>query len=881
MSGVTRPISTLRPARVLATALALSPAAPMALQAQNGAWNAEQVLSTKEWVAPPERIVEAVLAPRYLNVTLTDVSADRRWFVHELGDGPVTMDRFSKPFDELGGRFIDFRASRDRNLTTRSNVGIEVISAQDGHKVQIQIPRGARVSNATWSPTGSRLAFFVHTDDDTHIWVADPSSGRARQLTRTPVLATMVTDFHWTGDGSKIATVLVPRNRSARPVEPRVPTGPQVKMTEDGENMLRTYASLMKTPYDETLLEWHATGQVALIDVDSRGTENIGSPAMVADLDPSPGGEYLRVTRMLKPFSYVVPVGNFGRVEEIWDLSGSVMATVEETPMNTGLRGDNVDAPGAPGGGQNQQGKRQVAWRHDGQGLTFLEQEPAPEGDSAAAASQEEAGPGQRPRRKDRVMLWKPPFDEGSLSVLYENDTRLNAHRYSPDHQTLFLSERQGQNTHEFAVRLADPGTKHTLARWAADDFYANPGSLVMEGGRLPAGGRFFGFGRGGGGGGEVVQLSPDGGSVYFYGTQYDKDPVTTAPKSFLDRVGIDGGAKERVFEGANDGQFEQLSAILDVGAGTFVVTRETPTEVEQSYRLENGARTQLTRNTDYTPDLTSAPRERFVVERPDGFRFLVNVTLPPGYRDGRLPAMFWFYPREYEDQDSYDETARTYNKNAFPSFGTRSMQYLARLGYAVVEPDAPIVGKAGQMNNNYEHDLRNNLAVVIDSLDARGIIDRGRLGLGGHSYGAFSTVNAMVHTPFFKAGIAGDGNYNRTFTPLSFQNERRILWDAKDTYLSMSPFLFANELTGALLMYHGLGDQNVGTDPAHSPRLFHALNGLGKEAAMYLYPFEDHGPATKETLLDLWARWAAWLDIHLKTDAQAIVSDEGSGPLK
>ena len=173
-------------------------------------------------------------------------------------------------------------------------------------------------------------------------------------------------------------------------------------------------------------------------------------------------------------------------------------------------------------------------------------------------------------------------------------------------------------------------------------------------------------------------------------------------------------------------------------------------------------------------------------------------------------------------------------------------------------------MGKPGQMNNNYEHDLRNNLAAVIDELDRREIIDRQRLGLGGHSYGAFSTVNAMVHTPFFKAGIAGDGNYNRTFTPLSFQSERHFLWDAKDVYLGMSPFLYANNLTGALLMYHGLHDQNVGTDPDHSPRLFHALNGLGKEAAMYLYPFEDHGPATKETLLDLWGRWAAWLDVYL-----------------
>jgi dipeptidyl aminopeptidase/acylaminoacyl peptidase len=851
---------------------------PMGVGAQNGSWNPQEVLAAEEYVAPPDDIAEAVLAPRYLNVTLSDMSADRQWFAHQIGDGPVPMARFSQPFDELGGMFIDFRANRDRALTIRSDAALEVVSATDGRRVPIQIPSGARVSNATWSPEGARLAFFVHTPDATHIWVADPSNGRARQVTRTPVLATAVTTFEWTADGTKIATVLPPEGRSARPVPQATPTGPRVKRTEEGENVLRTYASLMATPHDEELLAWHTTGQLALVDVDSRDVERVGSPTMIEAFDFSPNGEYVRVTKMVKPFSYLVPVSNFGTVQEIWDRSGDMLALFDETPLNLGLRDDDTPtAPGVGGDGRDD-GKRQVAWRADDQGLTFLEQEPAP--DSAASDRGDQGGEGEgqngRNRRKDRVMQWTAPFDSASLKILYENDSRLSEHHYAPDHQTLFLSERQGQNVHEFAVSLSDTGTKHTLARYGAEDFYANPGNLVMEGGAVPSSGRgFFGRRGGGGGGGDVVQLSADGGSVFYYGTAYDRDPVEHGPSSFLDRVSIESGDKSRVYESSNEGAWTRISAFLDIDAGRWVVERESPTQVAQSFLWENGSEgAQLTQNQDYTPDLTAAPRERFVVERPDGFRFLVNVTLPPGYTGGRLPAMFWFYPREYESQDKYDENARTYNKNAFPNFGTRSMQYLARLGYAVVEPDAPIVGKAGQMNNNYEHDLRNNLAAVIDELDQREIIDRRHLGIGGHSYGAFSTANAMVHTPFFKAGIAGDGNYNRTFTPLAFQNERRFFWDAKDVYLSMSPFMFADELTGALLMYHGLHDQNVGTDPAHTPRMFHALNGLGKDAAMYLYPFEDHGPASKETLLDLWARWTAWLDVHLKDTQSAVVSD-------
>jgi dipeptidyl aminopeptidase/acylaminoacyl peptidase len=663
--------------------------------------------------------------------------------------------------------------------------------------------------------------------------------------------------------------VLPPDGRAARPLPPAVPQGPQRKETEKGDNILRTYASLMKTPYDEQLLEWHVTGQLAFINVQSRRVQKVGEPTMIWAFDAAPDGKYVEVTELLKPFSYIVPVSSFGKKEVIWDRSGQVLATVQDTPMNTGLGDRRPTAPGV-GGNDNDTGKRQVAWRDDNRGLTFLEQEPAP--DSASEA--QPAGEGQqRARRKDRVMLWAPPFDSASLSVVYENDNRITMHNYAPDYGWLFLSERQGENTHEFAVDLADPGTKHTLARYGNDDFYANPGTLVPTGGGVPATGRSY-YRRGPSGGG-TVQLSADGGSVFYYGTAYDRDPVENGPRSFMDEVSIATGEKTRVYESSNDGIWERVTAILDIDAPRFVVEREGPTTVAQSYLFENGSvGSQLTDNKDYTPDVTTAERQRFVVERPDGFRFMVNVTLPPGYTGGRLPAMFWFYPREYTDQEDYDETGRTFNKNAFPNFGTRSMEYLVRLGYAVVEPDAPIVGKAGQMNNHYVNDLRNNLYAVIEELDNRGIIDPERLGIGGHSYGAFSTANAMVHTPFFKAGIAGDGNYNRTYTPLAFQNERRFFWDAKNVYLSMSPFMYADQLTGALLMYHGLHDQNVGTDPAHTPRMFHALNGLGKEAAMYLYPYEDHGPAAKETLLDLWARWTAWLDIHLKADTKATVSD-------
>jgi dipeptidyl aminopeptidase/acylaminoacyl peptidase len=884
------------------------PQAPAATS-KPASW-ADEILKQDTYARPPDPLAEAVLAPRHLNVTLSNLSPDKKWFLAEIGDGPVTMAVFSKPFHELGGVFVDFKANRSRALTIRNNVGLQIVSAADGSKKAIEIPAGARMSNATWSPDSTTIAYFVHGEDATHIWAADVATGRSRQVTQKPVLATLVSSFELTPDSKKIVAVLVPDGRAPMPpAAPIAPTGPTVKRAEESDkNRLRTFPSLMSTPHDFQLLEWHATGQLALLDIPAvplknvkakpakagaaTGVRKIGQPAMIRSSDLAPDGKYVRVTRMLKPFSYDVPVNNFGTIEEVWDLDGKALAKLTERPLNLGVQDDTAPPPdpaaaGGGRGGQEQQGKREITWRTDGQGLTYLEQDPVPPGATADAApggargaagaggrggrggDQGEGGRAQGPPRRDRLMQWLPPFDEKSVKVILENGTRMTGHRFSPDMQVLFFSERSGQNTVENAVYLNEPAKRYTLARYRADDIYANPGSIVgVRGGG--GGGRGAGApaagGRGGGGGGGPVQLSSDRESVFYQGTLYDKNPQEVGPKTFIDRVAIKTGEKKRIYESDNNGAFERVSAILDIEAGRFVAARESPTEVTQSYLVDGGRRTQLTQNQDYTPDITRAPKERFTVERPDGFRFRVTVTLPPNHQKGtRLPAIFWFYPREFAGQEEYDRPDRTFNKNTFPSFGARSTQFFVRLGYAVVEPDTPIVGPTGQMNNNYVNDLRNDLAATIDELDRRAIIDRTRLAIGGHSYGAFSTVNAMVHTPFFKAGIAGDGAYNRTLTPIGFQSERRDLWEARDVYLSMSPFLYANNLTGALLMYHGLADQNVGTDPTNSLRLYHALNGLGKTTALYLYPLEDHGPASKETLLDLWARWSAWLDKYVK----------------
>jgi dienelactone hydrolase len=501
--------------------------------------------------------------------------------------------------------------------------------------------------------------------------------------------------------------------------------------------------------------------------------------------------------------------------------------------------------------------------------MSYLQQDPQQPDDTTQTDQDQPQDPPGRPgrdgggRRGDRVFQWLPPFDSTSTTEVYENNTRMQNVRYSADAQTLFIREQQGQNGHEYAVFLSDPETKHTI--WRGEG--SGGGGGFRGGGRAPSI-----MTKAAGNGTSAVRVSSDGASVYLSGTEYHDDPMQDGPQAYIDRVEIVGGEKTRIFEADNNNAFERVLAVLDDDATQLVVSREGPRDIPDSYlrNTATGQTQQLTQNTDYTPDLTNAQRRRYNITRVDGLEIALNVTLPADWNGERLPGMLWFYPREYTDQDNYDERTRdTYNKNRFPNIGTRSMQILTLEGYAVIEPDSPIIGDEGRMNDNYVHDLRNNLAAVIDFLDAEGIIDRQRMAVGGHSYGAFSTFNAMVHTPYFRAGIAGDGNNNRTLTPFSFQSERRTLWQAREVYLDMSAFFHADHMQGALLMYHGEHDQNVGTFPIHSWRLFEALEALDKTASLYVYPYEDHGPATRETTLDLWGRWTAWLDKYVKNHGQ------------
>lgn len=187
--------------------------------------------------------------------------------------------------------------------------------------------------------------------------------------------------------------------------------------------------------------------------------------------------------------------------------------------------------------------------------------------------------------------------------------------------------------------------------------------------------------------------------------------------------------------------------------------------------------------------------------------------------------------------------------------------------GYVVVDDAAfPIIGEGDdEPNDTFLKQLVANGKAAIDAVDEMGYIDRNRVGVGGHSYGAFMTANLLAHSDLFAAGIARSGAYNRTLTPFGFQSEERNYWEAPDIYNTMSPFMNAEKVDEPILLVHGQADNNSGTYPLQSERYFNALKGLGATARLVMLPKESHGYAAKESILHVLWEQDQWLEKYVK----------------
>jgi dipeptidyl aminopeptidase/acylaminoacyl peptidase len=855
-------------------ALLLGAAVPLLLPAQDArraaadpgpapaaAWDPPAVLRAETFVKPPAVIERIIMAPR-VDISFENRSPDDHWFLRTRGPDRGDLRDYGKAHLWLAGVQVDTAANRARALTTSTIRSLVLVDPRTGTERALPAPAGAQsLAAPVWSPTGTHIAFIANFPSASHAFVTEVASGRTVQVSRTPLLATLVTSLSWTADGRALLAVLVPASRGPVPVlgDGGIHDGPQVRLTESRAVPQPVHFSLLDGPHDKALLTYYTTGQLALLDVRSRTERRIGDPRLFRAVDVAPDGRHARVTFVVPPFSYLVPLASFGTTQEVWDVDGRALVTLARTPLREGNPRSGGDGPGGGASAAADTSRRDVRWNPVGDGLVYLQ--------NIVSTS----GNGGRGTTGVRYVHWRAPFGAGDTATLYTGSPQFTGLAHSRDGRTLFVADSGAV----IAVRADAPGDRTRLPRGvslglggaggpggaagraAAADTSDNGRLLTVPGTR-----------------GDVrVLASRDGKSVYVQGTRTPGARWREqAPQPWLDRLDLASGARTRLFESAA-GQHDTFVAALDDDLSAYLVRRQSRTTIPDVWRRDvaTGATVQLTRNVDVAPEVTGAVRKRFpVVRSRDGSRFWVDVTLPRDWRPGtRLPGVIWFYPREYSSRQDYERSRYATNIEEFPAVpaarpATATSLWVAQ-GYAFIQPDIPIYGDAGRMNDNYTRDLEEGLEAVLAAVVDSGFVDRHRMGIGGHSYGAFSTVNAMTLVPWFKAGIAGDGMYNRTLTPFGFQSERRNFFEAQATYLDMSPFLRADKLAGALLLYHATEDQNVGTAPLSSTRLYQALQGLGKNAALYMYPYEDHSVATYQSDLDLWARWFAWFDLHVK----------------
>jgi dipeptidyl aminopeptidase/acylaminoacyl peptidase len=783
----------------------------------------DEALKAEGYIRPPAAIERSVTADWQSHVRPGAMSPDGARFVSIHSGGMPPLQRMGKPWLNLAGLQIDPETMRGRENTARSDSAAAIHSMTGGAKVELRLPEPMGISGLRWTEDGRQVVFVGHTASGDFLYAADASNGQARKAFPRRLKTTLVDGFEWLFDGMKAAVVLEPQNAAAPNLSPL--GNPLVRVSTDAKEGLRTHADLLKDPDEAALFTHLTTGQLAVVDLANGRAQNVGEPRQYRSVNAGPGGQGYLATVITTPYTYLFPWSSFASRELILDKDGKeVLELSSRLPADAPKPKEEKKEEEEP--------RRGLAWRPDGAGLTYLQK-----------SKKDKDG-----KQTDRLMLWKAPFGKDDTEVVWESEKEIGSVTFLPSVNGGVITRTDGGQT-VWSLLREWGGEEKELMKFRGADFYTSPGSLETKPGAK---------------GGRVARISADGMSLYLGGVRYDKDPDKVAPKGFLDRLSTEDGKTTRLFESSAD-KFETADP-LDDEASRLMISWQSPTEPQNYDLMEGGTRTRLTDNKDMTPELTQGRFERVQVTRADGFKFYVEVWLPRYALDGRdRPAMFWHYPTEFTDQATYDRGQRTFNKNAFQTPSSSNIRHLNQLGYVAVFPDCPITGPSTEANNTFVSQLRNNMYAVIDELDRRQLIDRRMLAIGGHSYGAFGTANAMIHTPFFRAGIAGAGNYNRTLTPFGFQRESRQLWQGREVYTSMSAMLHAENMTGAMLMYHGAEDQNMGTSPINSLRMFDALEALGKTTALYMYPYEDHGQRGLETRLDMWARWVAWLEKHAR----------------
>ena len=689
------------------------------------------------------------------------------------------------------------------------------------------LPTNVSALNPTWNPSENKIAFYNVTATAVDVWVIDIKTSTCSKINKNAANIVLSSSLIWLDD----TTVLYKINTHTAAQmnkKPITPAGPTIQESLGKVAPSVTYQDLIKSPYDEYAFEYLATAQLVK---NKAGVETkIGAPALISAIDLSPDKKYFLTRTINKPFSYLATVYGFATTVNVTDLNGKMVKTIA----------DLASAETTPSGYDNVQNvARAFDWKDD-EAATIIYALPLDSGIMK-----------KNVRFHDVVMALAAPFT-GSPKELFKTTTRYSRTVWGNEHVALVTEMLRSKQQYKVSRYDASDNTLTTLYQGNMTDAYTNPGSPVTTKNIYNR---------------DVIAMTNNGQSILMNNTT-GASPKGDLP--YLASFDLTTKANTILWRCSED-DLEMVMEVIDINDLKVVTRRETEKEVPNYYirSIKNNSKNQITNFTNPYVSMEGVTKEKIKYKRKDGVDLTGDLYLPKGYdkvKDGPLPTLIWAYPREFTSAADASQIRGNQHKFTLLSWG--SPVFYVTQGYAIFDnAEMPIVASSPDKkpNDDFVNQLILNANAAIDKLVDLGVSDRSKMAVGGHSYGAFMTVNLLAHCNLFKAGIARSGAYNRTLTPFGFQNEERTFWQAKDLYLEMSPFAFADKIKTPLLMTHGEMDDNTGTYPINSERLYAAIKGHGGTARFVYLPYEAHGYKGKENVLHLLWEQGRWLDKYLK----------------
>ncbi len=785
---------------------------------------------------PPQEIMDLVDVP-LAPATLVDSKGEMMVFLYR--DQYKSIAELSEQELRLGGLRINPKTNINSRTTYYNNVEVKSLKSETPKSIS-GLPVNPRLANFSWSPDESKIAMTHTTDTGVELWVLDIAAASAKKLTDATLNANMRDVINWFKDGSAVLVKMLPENRKELiNTNTAVPSGPTISTSDGQKAQNRTYQDLLQTPNDEFNFEQLAKASLVKVDLNGSATPWMDSK-MYNEISFSPDGNYVMVSAIKKPFSYIVPYYRFPFETVIYDKTGKEISKVNDVALSEVL---------PIGFMAEREGRRDLNWRSDAP-ATLVYAKVLDGGDPEVEVP-----------FRDEVFLLDAPFKGEGRSILKTKD-RFSG--ISWGNSNTAIAYDYWWNNRNTRTYVFDPSSNKKAPKVLFDrnyqDQYSDPGNFVTKKNKF---------------GTSVLELKD--GYAYLLGSGFTEK----GQFPFVDKIDLESGKTSNLYRSNYNKKKETLVEAIDITKGELLVRIESSTEYPNYYLRDINKKDALTQITSFENPfkaLQDVHKEVITYKRDDGLELNGTLYLPADYdKDSKekLPMILWAYPREFKDKNSASQNTSNANDFTYPYYG--SPIYWVNKGYVVLDDASfPIIGEGDeQPNDSFRKQLVANGKAAIDAVDEMGYIDRNRVAVGGHSYGAFMTANLLSHSNLFAAGIARSGAYNRTLTPFGFQSEERSYWEAPEVYNTMSPFMHADKMKTPLLLIHGEADNNSGTYPMQSERYFNALKGLGATARLVILPKESHGYSAKESVLHVLWEQDQWLEKYVKNRVKTEISQK------